>query len=281
MKLMSWNLAGRRSKAGRQVEAICSCSPDIFAGQEVTKHSLPALAELLRGVGFSDVIDSFSLSINTDSLVGPRRYGQIIASRYPLELLPPSDFPIPWPERILSCEVTVGEHLVELHTTHVPPGASNGWIKIETFEGIYHRLGRHENRARILCGDFNSPDIEFPDGRVKFFGQNLRHDGAIVPQRHKGQPLGRWADGERSVILGLADYDLPNVFRHLHGYEVQEASWVFSRKGKVISRRFDHIFASLKLQPLSCEYLHQFRLDGLSDHSPVVATFDASVAEMR
>lgn len=279
MKLMSWNLAGRRNKVGRQVEAIRSCSPDIFAGQEVTRHSLPTIVELFKDAGLRHVIDGFSLSPNPDLLVGPRRYGLIIASRFPLRSLPPSDFPVPWPERILSCEVIVGEHSVELHTAHVPPGSSNGWIKIETFEGIHQRLRRHENRARILCGDFNSPDVEFRDGRVKFFGQNVRSDGAIVPQRHKGQPLGRWGDGERSVILDLAEYDLPDVFRHIHGYEMREASWLFSRKGKVIARRFDHIFASLKLQPLSCEYLHAFRVDGLSDHSPIIATFDASSME--
>lgn len=272
MKLLSWNLAGR-SKTDLQVEAVHSCSPDLFAGQELTKTSLPKLREGLKSLGFGHIIDSFSLAPDHQLLVGHRKYGQIIASRYRLQVLPPLDFPVPWPERVLSGVVDIEGQPVELHTTHIPPGRGNGWIKIQTFEGIYRRLKKPGSRPRILCGDFNSPHIELPDGRVKCFGEHLRADGSIVPVRHKGQPYGRWCNAERSVILGLAKFDLPDVFRMLHDYEVQEASLRLRRKGKLFSRRIDHIFASRKLKPISCQYLHYFRNQGLSDHSPIIAEF--------
>jgi endonuclease/exonuclease/phosphatase family metal-dependent hydrolase len=46
---------------------------------------------------------------------------------------------------------------IEVHTTHLPNGANHGWIKVETFEGIYQRLARPGDHPRILCGDLNTP----------------------------------------------------------------------------------------------------------------------------
>jgi len=64
------------------------------------------------------------------------------------------------------------------------------------------------------------------------------------------------------------------MFRWLKGYESQEFSWLFRRKGKIISRRrFDHIFAAKTLNPDTCRYIHPFRKKLLSDHSAIEATF--------
>ncbi|MGH8065722.1 MAG: hypothetical protein ACRERE_10925 [Candidatus Entotheonellia bacterium] len=38
-------------------------------------------------------------------------------------------------------------------------------------------------------------------------------------------------------------------------------------------RRFDHVFASTSLNPLSCTYLQKFRESGLSDHAALEAVF--------
>ena len=105
------------------------------------------------------------------------------------------------------------------------------------------------------------------------FGENLKKDGTIVPQRHRGHPPARWSNGERQVILGLTEFGLPDVFRQLHGYEVKEASW-WLPQDKSVGRRFDHVFASPALRPASCSYLHEVRLNGLSDHSALVVDFD-------
>lgn len=105
------------------------------------------------------------------------------------------------------------------------------------------------------------------------WGQTEKPNGHIVTKRgHK-----TWDAGERSVIEGLAEFDLADVFRSLYGYEVQEFSWYFRRKGETISkRRFDHIFASRKLNPVKCCYVHALREQGLSDHSAIEVCFEPS-----
>ena len=68
-------------------------------------------------------------------------------------------------------------------------------------------------------------------------------------------------------------HDLPDVFRLLHGYEIQEFSIAMNHKGKITRRRFDHVFASKILNPSSCQYLHEWREQGMSDHSPLEVDF--------
>jgi len=38
--------------------------------------------------------------------------------------------PRAWPERTLSVDIEMPWGAVEVHTTHIPPGVTNGWIKI-------------------------------------------------------------------------------------------------------------------------------------------------------
>ena len=107
---------------------------------------------------------------------------------------------------------------------------------------------------RVLCGDFNSPKEELPTGE-------------IIPWRNTDE---RWANGELSVISGLAEFGLDDVYRKLHRYPPDSFSW-YARDGT--GRRFDHIFASPSLRPNECDYIQRWRLDGLSDHSAIEAVF--------
>jgi hypothetical protein len=77
----------------------------------------------------------------------------------------------------------------------------------------------------VLCGDFNSPKEEHPDGTVVTWGQ--RSSGELVTDR--GQ---RWDAAERSVILGLKAFDLVDVYRRLHEYgrEPNPVSWAPARR---------------------------------------------------
>ena len=97
----------------------------------------------------------------------------------------------------------------------------------------------------------------------------VKHRGQVVTVS-KYRKRNEWDEEERNVIEGLAEYDLPDMFRLLNGYEKNEFSWILSRKGAIIARRrFDHIFASKKLNPMACHYLHYFRENQLSDHSAI------------
>lgn len=55
----------------------------------------------------------------------------------------------------------------------------------------------------------------------------------------------------------------------LHGFRQREPSWVWPRSGG--SYRLDHLIVSSAVEVRVCGYLHEWRDEGLSDHSPLVA----------
>ncbi len=272
LSLVSWNVAGRVQRMRERLDAIGSFAPDILALQEVTAATLPSYREGLHGLGLHHIADSLMLAASARKLTGPRKYCEMLASRWPLDELPPAEFEIPWPERVLSAIVHAPDGDIEVHVAHLPTGVGHGWTKIETFEGIVERLACPPDMPRILCGDFNSPQAE-NDGEIITWGQEVGPGRRGVPQ----PPCGRWDSGERSVLEGLANHDLADVFRRLHPQD-EEHSWVWRGRGKggaskTVRRRFDHIFASESLGAIDCHYVHDVRKAGLSDHSAIVAEF--------
>lgn len=258
MRLLSWNVARRLKRWDERIAALEQLHPDVLALQEVTPKNALSFRRDLPGLGLEHVIDSFELAPDPALLKGPRRYGELIASRWPLTALDPSEFDVPWPERILSARLHAPAGDVEMHTTYVPPGVSHDWLKVEHFEGLYARLARDSDLPRILCGDFNSPKSESADGTVTCWGASER-----------------WTSGEHNVIVGLRSYDLGDVFRELNGYGVEEYSWYWRGRGRRIGRRFDHVFASRRLRATECRYVHDVRTSGLSDHSAILVDFEA------
>ena len=176
-----------------------------------------------------------------------------VFSRRPLKLLE-GHLEVPNSELVLSTNVGHPEMPIEFHCIHIPNGSDHGWEKIESFEGVYEGLAMKSDIPRVLCGDFNSPKEELPTGE-------------IIPWRNTDE---RWANGELSVISGLAEFDLDDVYRRLHGYPPTSFRWY---TGNGTGRRFDHIFASHSLRPNGCDYIQGWRLDGLSDHSAIEAVF--------
>jgi endonuclease/exonuclease/phosphatase family metal-dependent hydrolase len=263
MRLISWNTNGRYGPAlARQSEAVGHRTPDVVALQEVRPESIDAWRSGLHDLELTHVLDSSELLLRP----GPegrdykRRYFNLIASRWPLDAL--DDLELAYPERYLAAVVERPGGSLELHNAHLPPGSTRGLIKIEMFEALYSRLAVGSALPRVLCGDFNTPREERADGTVIFWGQ-----------RHPSH-LERWQAGERSVILGLADHDLPDVFRQKNGYEASDASFVIKRGGKTFRRRYDHIFASGALRATACRYHHEWRdPHRLSDHSAMEVDF--------
>jgi exonuclease III len=154
--------------------------------------------------------------------------------------------------------------------THIPPDSAKQekWKKVETLDGLNKRLTRPRGRPTILCGDFNTPQAELPDGTVITWAWRITKSGKRVLERARGQ---RWDDAEQNVLTGLVRFDLADVFRRTHGYSVEDFSWK-TRNG--VGRRFDHVFASAQLNPVQCDYLHELRERRLSDHSPIRVTFN-------
>lgn len=75
------------------------------------------------------------------------------------------------------------------------------------------------------------------------------------------------------MIKGLAEYDLVDVYRSLYGYEEHDYSWTHQWRERRTYRRFDHVFASSRLIPIRCEYLHEILDAKLSDHAPIISEF--------
>lgn len=272
-RVISWNINGRKKKLPAQILALQGRRPDVVALQEVKITTAPLLEMELREIGLPHCTNSFSLATDLSLLSGRRQYGELIASRWPLRSVAFKAFPVPWPERVLSAVIESPSGEIEIHTVHIPPGISNGWTKIEMFEGIYQQLACASNLPRILCGDFNSPQSELSNGEIITAGQYEMKGKFLCWARWRGDTGERWDRGERNVLHGLADFDLPDVYRALHGYGGDDFTWYWKSKGRCVGRRFDHVFASRKLNPVRCDYLHSLREAGLSDHSPIEVDF--------
>ena len=264
MKLVCWNIAGWVSKVNEQIEAIISRRPSIICLQEVRKNALEPITRKFHNSGYYYFQDSVLLAQENN-----RGKGNMVVSKFPLEQLP-GYFTVPHSESVISVNVETPYGNIKVHNAHIPNGSSYGWKKIETFEAIFRTLSSENDNLRILCGDFNSPQAELPNGRTITWGQRLSRNGDVI-LREKDL---RWHRGELSVIRELAKNNLVDIYRQLHGYEVEECSYIVRRKGEIKSkRRFDHVFASQELQPNECVYLHKFREMKLSDHSPIEVLF--------
>jgi exonuclease III len=263
VRLISWNVAGRGRWLNEQVEALVARRPDIVALQEVTARTAPRFREQFGTAGLTHVFDSAHLAP-----AHRRCYGELIASRWPLQMLPQAHANQPFPERVLSAAAECPWGLTELHTVHIVPGASRGWKKIEMLQVIYQQLACHSQVPRILCGDFNEPQAELADGRLITSRHRLLPDGRLVVK--DGRPEA-WDQGVRGVLEGLGEFDLVDVYRGLHGYDAQEISYIVRSTGN--GYRYDHVFASRELNPVTCRYLHAPRERGLSDHSAIEVDF--------
>jgi endonuclease/exonuclease/phosphatase family metal-dependent hydrolase len=65
---------------------------------------------------------------------------------------------------------------------------------------------------------------------------------------------------------------MPDAFRVAHP-DVTEATWVPRGRSEEGGRRLDHIFATSDLAVRSCRHIHEWRRQGLSDHSAIEAVF--------
>jgi endonuclease/exonuclease/phosphatase family metal-dependent hydrolase len=261
-----------------QVDALANREPDVVALQEVTRTTVTAFTSELRSRGLGSVVDSFDPSAAASQYSGPRRYGLIVASRWPVGRVKLHGSLPRWPERFLSTTVETPSGDIEVHSTHIPPGVSNGWIKIEMLESVFSRLACVSSVPRILCGDFNTPQEETAAGEIVTWAQGRRSNGKLYLKRARGE---RWDRGERNILEGLRAFDLADLYRSLHGYTQTDFSWYARRRTRTIARCFDHVFASRLLKATGCRYLEEFRKRDLSDHSPIEVEFDTASLDAR
>jgi exonuclease III len=150
------------------------------------------------------------------------------------------------------------------------PNAANGRVKVETLRALRRGLETPARAPRVLCGDLNTPRRELPDGKTISFACDSR--GRVRPDRGCD-----WDAAELGVVPGLQDVGYRDAYRTLHGYESGSPSWTWKAiAGHDGGWRLDHIFLSEELLPVACQYHHDWREQGLSDHSALETDFEHS-----
>lgn len=258
LRLITWNVARRASRLAEQAGALARRDPDCVALQEVTRRTLPLWTRAFELMGLPHVRAS-ALGVASGRQGSGARTVVMIASRHALEDVEDA-LPVPRAESAVSVLVASGAGPVEIHCVHVP-NAANGWVKVETLQALRHGLGRPATAPRVLCGDLNIPRRELASGETISFARDSR--GRLRPER--GQ---EWDAAELGVVPGLRDLGLRDAYRTLHGYASPSPSWTWKTiAGHNGGWRLDHVFVSQELTPVACDYHHDWREQGLSDHS--------------
>lgn len=235
---------------------MASLNPDIVVLQEVTDGSWRRLQPLLRDIGLGCQVSGADLLPPGVGQQLPRFVA--IASAW--STTPGLPAAVPAPEVVVCVEVDSPWGPIDLVAVHVPTLARGRALKVETEEGLAARLLVPTASFRVVCGDFNAPKGESAEGGVTPFAS--RRDT-------------RAYEAELGLVGAPGRYGMADAFRAIHGYGADDRSWWWKRGEKTGGYRLDHIFASTALTPSECAYRHDFRLDGLSDHSPIYATFVA------
>jgi len=259
--ILSWNV-NRRKNVVPQAELIARFAPDVIALQEIIGGSAPAWHRVLQEMGYRFIDSSLDL-VSDEERKGPRQFGVLVAAKRPGKRLDPK-IPLVWPERLLLADI---EGCGPFLTTYVPPGVTNGWVKIDTLEHLWDIARAFPKGTCTVTGDLNAPQIERPDGTVATWGERIRKDGSTSLIASRGE---RWDRAERMFFESIAELGLKDAFRARHGFDAVDHSWAWRAKGRVVPYRFDHIFVCDDREVLDFQYVHEAIDLKLSDHSPAV-----------
>lgn len=250
MHLLSWNVQGKLGRLPEQAARVAELAPDVVCLQEVTTKSAPLWEHALTTIGLRHV---FHLPPGAG-----RRLSVLLAARSAFAAEPVAG--VPWPERALTARFEDGLELVGMHS---PVSQTREYVKVPTHEAVHAHLSAPAAHPRVLCGDLNTPRREHADGTVWTFARDrygrLRED--------RGE---RWDAAETALIRGLEPFGYRDAFRALHGYDAREPTWEWPRWGG--GWRLDHLIVSAEVDVADCHYAHDWRREGLSDHSALIAT---------
>lgn len=253
MIVLTWNLAGRVRRLPEQADRVLGVDADLVCLQELTPNTLPRWRRALDEAGYAGVADA-----PFDPTSGRTHQLTVLtACRRPLVGVDVAG--VPWSERVLAVRSADGTEIVNVHS---PISPKPDLAKVRTHEAVHRHLAGRAGAPRLLCGDLNTPRREHPTGEVWTFARDRW--GRLRPDRGD-----RWDRAELALIRGLEPYGMRDAFRLRHGHARREVSWEWPRwKG---GYRLDHLVVSSDFAVDEVDYLHAWRTDGLSDHSPLVA----------
>lgn len=244
--MLSWNLAGRVRQQPDQAARVLGCGADVVCLQELTPTTRPLWEAALHGAGYEVALSDYPVAPT-----GLRRLSVCIAARAGVAAA--GSLAVPWPERHLAA-VVGGDTVV--HTLHAPLSSKAGRVKVLTLEAVHAALISQTGVPRVLTGDLNTPRYESREGEISTFARttsgNLRPDYGEAHDR-----------AELLLIDDLPARGWRDAFRSLHGYSRRDRSWKSFGPGY----RLDHVIVSPEVGVDGCDYLHDWRESGLSDHS--------------
>jgi exonuclease III len=249
--VVSWNVAGRRTRLREQADRVLELEPDVVCLQEVTPVTAEQWLARLSEAGLSGAIAPLPAARE-----GSRPLAVLTAARDPLELVPVAN--VPWPERVLAARVGP----LEVVNVHSPISPKPDLAKVRTHEAVFEHL-RSGVGPRVVLGDLNTPRREHLDGSVWTFARDRY--GRLRAERGE-----RWDAAESALIRGLQPHGFRDAFRELNGFDSKEPTWEWPRWGG--GYRLDHLIASAEVEVSDCAYRHDWRREEkLSDHSALVA----------
>jgi exodeoxyribonuclease-3 len=301
MRVLAWNVQGawpsngNKDRIHQQIEFIetTAALPEVLMLNEVTTAQRELWRDRLQDLGYSQLVDTLDWANELrDSDIPPFHdanhvNGNLTAvhdefAGEDLTRLRPSIWSGPWadadlkdwdtnlPEKILHAQMDIDDTTIDLWNIRAVPGGTRGEEKVKILENVYNRILKGCEPPCILTGDFNAPAEERPDGTT-------------VPTRHHmdGPVARRWDNAELSILTGLEEMGMVDVFREQHGYgdlDILDVSHPPNATEaldvppeEVEGRRIDHIIASRELNPQDC--LYEQEGFNCSDHAPIIATF--------
>jgi endonuclease/exonuclease/phosphatase family metal-dependent hydrolase len=234
-----------------QLERVVGLAPDVVCLQEVTAGTAEIWRPRLAEAGWAHQW----LGEPHPHSRRRRHLSVLTASRTAGAKIPVAG--LPWPERVVAGLVGGVEYL----NVHSPISPSPQLAKIRTHEAVFAHLASGHG-PRVLCGDLNTPRREHLDGRIWTFARSQH--GVLRADRGD-----RWDEAELALIHGLGEHGFRDAYRAARGLSAREISWKWPRwEG---GYRLDHLIVSSELEVLEVGYLHNWRTDGLSDHSALFA----------
>jgi exodeoxyribonuclease III len=239
VRIVHWNvLHGGGKRVAAIAAEIASRAPDVVALSEFRAVNGEALRDAMLAAGLWHVVTTEP---------GPRRNGLALYTRERPLLQPPPADPGLADQRWL--EVTLPGALLGIAFVYVPPVISVGEeTKARFWEMLLAEAERRRDDPFLILGDLNTgaPWVDEPRA-------SLHASDAFVRLGRSG-----WTD----------------VWRHFHGPEATEWTWLSKGRGRRIGwgYRLDHAFASPSLVPRlrAARYVHEPRDAGLSDHSLMI-----------
>lgn len=268
---MTWNVKAIRGVSQSRLDGILArltaVKPDIILLQEVGDSVAGLFLEQLLRREFRTF---WGGCVAREG----KPYGNIIASRWPVQGVASDWSGAPWPQLLTRATVSVEQRAVDVITAHIPNGAGNGWRKVDTLQALARALQNAGVAPRILGGDFNEPRRFLPDGDLVSFGARRRRDGTfsldgsrryptIGAQPAESRPLVEWDKAVQDVLARGAAHGLRHAYHDIHGFSPMPATHEIQGK----ARFFDHLLASKDFVVEDAGFFHEWRIEKLSDHS--------------